>query len=73
MKIIWEVEDGYVGPSRPQRTEIYLSDFEDDMTDTDIENMIYDAVKEDFEQKISYFIQNMSDVVEYIKTKRGVE
>lgn len=29
MKVIWEVEDGYVGKSRPQTTRIPDEEFED--------------------------------------------
>lgn len=63
----WEVEDGYVGKSRPQHAEIDLDEFEEDMNDEDIEGMIWDMVQRDFDQKITYYVSNISEVVSAVK------
>lgn len=63
MKIIveWEVEDGYAGKSRPQKTEIDTEDYFDneewnEMTDDEKKEHLESFVQEDFEQKISFGI-----------------
>ena len=53
MKITWEVEDGYCGKSRPQKTEIDDEALEG-LNQEEIENYIYDRVQEDFDQRISW-------------------
>lgn len=52
MKIKWQVEDGYVGKSRPQKTEIDDSELADCETWSEAEKLISDAIQEDFSQKI---------------------
>lgn len=61
--VTWEVEDGYVGKSRPQSTTI---DIEQNMDLTEWESMSEDEKRDfigemvqcDFEQKISFTINN---------------
>ncbi len=53
MKIKWEVEDGYVGKSRPQYLEIPDEDLED-MDEDEKQSYIEDSVKNDFENKVSF-------------------
>lgn len=66
----WTVEDGYVGKSRPQETEIdvetLLSDY-DPETDHDIHYAVYEAVDEDFQNRVSYGITNLDEVVEAVR------
>ena len=59
--IKWQVEDGYVSGSRPHTTEIALSDFEDDMTPDDIQDLICEIVQEDFSQSISFSLDNLDE------------
>jgi hypothetical protein len=63
----WEVEDGYVGGSRPQRTHVPLADFDEEMDDGDIANMIEDYVRADFEQNISWEINNEDEAIRVIR------
>ena len=53
MRIIWEVEDGYMGKSRPQETEIDDEELEG-LNKEEIKNYIHDRIQEDFEQTISW-------------------
>jgi hypothetical protein len=55
MRVRWTVEDGYVGKSRPQYTEIpphALEGLEPDKRDAEIEAW----VEEDFRNRITYAI-----------------
>ncbi len=63
IKIRWEVEDGYVGKSRPQKTVFNTNDYmndEDweDLDQSEKEQMIEDAVQKDFCQKITFCIED---------------
>ena len=66
MKVIWEVEDGYVGKSRPQTTEIPDEDFEpykeDGKIDEEVkQQIIEDYVQDDFNQIISWAIVRIEE------------
>ena len=65
----WEVEDGYVGKSRPQQFEMTIDpdDFADDMDDLDIEDIIYRRAEDDFESKINFFVNNSAEVIAAIR------
>ena len=56
MKVRWEVEDGYVGKSRPQYTEIDDEELEDYPEGEERENFINECIQDDFDQKISFSI-----------------
>ena len=60
----WEVEDGYVGKSSPQKTKIPFSEFEDDMTEEDIADVINESIQTDFENKITWFVQREEGIAE---------
>lgn len=49
MKVIWEVEDGYIGKSRPQTTEIPDEEFEDCETEADRDHIIDGYVQDDYD------------------------
>lgn len=53
IKITWQVGDGYAGKDRPQRTRIPLEDFDGEMSDDEIFEIISGYVEADFEQKIT--------------------
>lgn len=53
--VTWEVEDGYVGASRPHTTEIDPEDLEG-LEGAARQHEIYARVQEDFEQDISWSI-----------------
>lgn len=58
MKIIYEVEDGYVGSSRPQHVKV--DDFEllDCDTIDEALELINNAVQDDFEKKVSWVLSS---------------
>lgn len=64
----WEVGDGYVGKSRPQSTLIDVEDFDADMTEGEMEDLVYQMVDDDFRQTITPDIGNMDTVIEQIQT-----
>lgn len=59
VKIEWQLDDGYAGGSRPQKTVVDI-DKEDynEMTEHDFEEFIENKAAEDFENKITFFIDN---------------
>jgi|GEM_PF-2356653 len=59
----WQVDDGYVGKSRPQKTVI--TPYEDlgqeeweEMTEEERDEYIEQCVQDDFDQKVSFAIDN---------------
>jgi hypothetical protein len=63
IKVRWEVEDGYVGKSRPRTTTIdieQLMDIEEweAMPEDKKREFIEEIVQKDFEQKISFGISD---------------
>jgi hypothetical protein len=64
IKITWEVEDGYLGRSRPQTTtvdiekEIMSEEDWNELTEDDKKEILDQAVEEDYKQKISFSITN---------------
>ena len=60
IKVRWEVADGYAGKSRPQYTTINTEDFDDweEMSEGEKKGHIEEMVQEDFEQKISFCIED---------------
>ena len=54
MIIIWEVEDGYMGKSRPQETEIDDDELAEYETEEEKEEFIRNEIQNDFEQTISW-------------------
>lgn len=53
MKIKWEVEDGYVGKSRPQFVDVPDEDLEG-LSPEEQDDIIEDYVQQDFDNKISW-------------------
>lgn len=62
LTIKWEVEDGYVGKSRPQKTIFDTNDYTNDeeewnsLSEKEKMDYISEAVQEDFDQKIFFSI-----------------
>ncbi len=67
VEVKWQVADGYCGGSRPQSTELHLEDFDVEMSEGEIEDLIYEMVDDDFRQTITPGIENMDEVVEQIQ------
>lgn len=56
MKVIWEVEDGYVGKSRPQTTIIPDGELDYAESEDEKKQIIEDYVQDDFDINISWAI-----------------
>ncbi len=54
MKITWEIEDGYLGGSRPQRTFIPDEDLAECETDEERESLIRECINDDFADRIHW-------------------
>ncbi len=54
MIVTWEVDDGYVGGSRPQQTEIDDDELADCETEKDREDHIAMCIQDDFSQRVSW-------------------
>lgn len=54
MKVIWEVNDGYVGGSRPHETIVPDDELEECETEEEREDLIYDYIHNDFRDYISW-------------------
>lgn len=55
MIVHWQISDGYMGGSRPQRTRINDEDLEG-LSEAEKEALIYEIVQEDFNQKVTFTI-----------------
>jgi hypothetical protein len=67
-EVRYEVEDGYVGAGRPQRCHISPDDFEDDMTDEQITNRVYELTHEDMLTKVNAGIEtDMAEVIQWVR------
>lgn len=56
MKVIWEVEDGYVGKSRPQTTIVPDDELAECVSEEKRQKLIEAYVDEDFRNKITWAI-----------------
>ena len=54
MKVIWEIEDGYVGGSRPHEITIPDEEIDECESTEEIEELITDYVRDDFEQTVTF-------------------
>lgn len=63
----YEIEDGYAGKSSPQYFDIYESDIEDDMDETDLESMFDELMQDDFYQNIYPYEKNKDEFIEWAK------
>lgn len=57
MIVIWQVDDGYVTGSRPQKTEIPDDEIDECETEQEKQLLIHDYIQNDFEQYISWYIK----------------
>lgn len=67
MKVTWEVNDGYVGKSRPQTTEVNDGELTSCETFEEAMNLIEEAVQYDFEQRISWHHKDLAIVEDSIR------
>lgn len=54
MLITWEVDDGYVGKSRPHHTEVSDEDLAECETEEEREELITESIQADFDSEISW-------------------
>lgn len=69
-EVRYEVEDGYVGKSRPQFFKIDSSEIEDDMGDEELSELYHDMVQNDFDQKISPGGENLDEFLDWARSVR---
>jgi hypothetical protein len=55
MKVKWEVDDGYVGASRPQVTEVDDDELAECETEDEREHLINERIQEDFDERINWY------------------
>jgi hypothetical protein len=60
VEVVWEIEDGYAGPSRPQYAYIPKDELAECVTAGDVHNLIDDYVKAAFEDRITYGARSLS-------------
>lgn len=77
MKITWQIEDGYLGGSRPHTTEVNDDELLECDTAQEMLEIISNAVTEDFQQKVSWAYKNYAaieiKVEELLKRKKQDE
>ncbi len=68
MEITREIEDGYVGKSRPQHTNIDDQELSECDTIDESMEMVNDSIQEDFENNITWCYTNQDDVKSEIES-----
>lgn len=64
MKVRWSVDDGYVGKSRPQYTNISLEEIPDDIEDLEsLMEYVNDYIYEDFISRISFGVEDAEELI----------
>lgn len=71
MKVRWQVDDGYVGGSRPHYLEVPLDEFQHCTTEQEVRDVLDEIVRDDFDQRIGFVINNEAEVVEAWKGAQG--
>jgi hypothetical protein len=66
LHITWEIEDGYVGGSRPQHLDVDTDDWMDadeweNMPAEEKEDFKYERVQEAFDNKVSFYIKETKE------------
>jgi hypothetical protein len=54
MKVKWELDDGYLGASRPHWVEIPEDEFRDCTTKKEVNEVIEEFVQDDFNGRVSF-------------------
>lgn len=81
VEIEWQIDDGYVGQSRPQTVEIPLDELaaevdpdDDETSSENILRMIEDWIREDFSQRVGWeVISGIDEAIEAAKAARASE
>jgi hypothetical protein len=64
-RVEWDVEDGYVGGSRPQVLSVSLCEFDGDSLE-EIVQYIEQSIQDDFDEKVSWYSHNYKEVAREI-------
>lgn len=64
----YEVDDGYVGGSRPQYFTVHADSVDPSMSDEALEELFYDLVDEEMRQQISACKLNIEDFVQWARS-----
>ncbi len=67
MKVMWEVEDGYAGGSRPQSVEVPDDEIAECCDLKDAEKLIQDYVQEEFENTVSASIKGWDEIKDAVQ------
>lgn len=70
-KITYEVQDGYVGASRPQHTSISASELNGDESEEELKAMFWDEIQRDFQEKCTAYSRQQDEFVEWAKSKQS--
>ena len=65
--IKWQVSDGHVGCMRPQSFTLDKDEFEFYDSQNEMIDYIHGCAQDDFEEKVTYRITNLNNVIEEIK------
>ena len=78
--INWQIEDGYVGKCRPQKTKIDDNELLECESQEEAEKLIhsfvrndFNIVRNDFNNRVYYCIDNMNELIEYWRNEREVK
>lgn len=67
MKVTWQVDDGYVGGSRPQYSNIPDDDILECESEEEILDLISEWIEEDYSQNITWHFDNKDRMLEEIR------
>lgn len=73
MRISWEVEDGYVGKSRPQSFEIDDAEIQECKTVDYALQMIEEYTQQDFENKVSWTYRDYTGIEDEVRNLIGTK
>jgi hypothetical protein len=68
--IRWHVNDGYVSGPRPQYSPVDPKEFQQCETDQEVRELLNRLVQADFEQRITFGIDNEDELVEAWRKSR---
>src|SRR5690348_14772113 len=66
-EVTWEADDGYCGGSRPHHFNIHAGDIEDGMAEQQLEDFFWDAIMDDFRDKVSPYSSEKDEFIEWAK------
>ena len=69
--VTYEVDDGYVGGSRPQGLTISAAEFDADDTEATLRQLFREIVEEDFRQNISWYSSDEDRFIEWALSLRS--